>query len=207
MAVLGLKLFLSTLCILCMINLVACNKVGKLQDDLNKLKEEVSALESTVDQNGDELDEMEEKCSSTQKCCAEIAELRKMIECTITGRILGKSCYLLSSRSETWHEAVNSCSKMGARLVEVNSKMVNDLLTNIRKAANVFDIWLGGSDIETEGIWKWESSKQHFSFTNWGNDQPDNWYTEDCLHNSGDSGLWNDVRCTTSYRYICEFAM
>ncbi|KAL4229837.1 hypothetical protein ACF0H5_010229 [Mactra antiquata] len=215
MALLRLKLFLSTLCILCMVNLVDCKKVKKLQIELNKLKEEVSALEDTIDQNRDELDEMEEKCSSTQECCAEISELRKMIEgpglkCAVNGKTLGNSCYLFSSTSSTWQDAVKSCSDMGGRLAEVYSKEVNDFLTNMRKAANVNDIWLGASDIETEGTFKWETSKKEIdinSFTNWSPNQPDNWYTEDCLHSFGDSGSWNDIKCTSSYRYICEFTM
>ena len=40
--------------------------------------------------------------------------------------------------------------------------------------------WLGGTDEEAEGNWKWITGEA-FSYTHWGKDMPDNWETENYL--------------------------
>eukprot|EP00964_Phaeocystis_antarctica_P074801 scaffold46072_cov54-Phaeocystis_antarctica.AAC.1 len=69
------------------------------------------------------------------------------------------------------------------------------------------NVWIGGNDIEAEGVYVWDASELTFpptraaalSYSNWKegerNDTP-GWYedsdTEDCVEMSIYSGLWND---------------
>ena len=70
---------------------------------------------------------------------------------------------------------------------------------------------LGGTDESDEGNWEWISGRCSFSsFVNWNINEPNNGGTagEHCnemrLWDNGMFG-WNDVRCTVSKAFICEF--
>ncbi|KAJ8302218.1 hypothetical protein KUTeg_021205 [Tegillarca granosa] len=66
--------------------------------------------------------------------------------------------------------------------------------------------WIGGSDMEVEGEWRWMKSRQPFQFTAWAPGQPDDANKhEDCLHLYGVSGFkWNDYPCSIKGYFICE---
>ena len=61
-------------------------------------------------------------------------------------------------------------------------------------------MWLGGTDIETSGVYIWESSGQQVTYSNWGgwSNPPDEMYgpqSENCMNMWLDQGQWNDLRC------------
>jgi hypothetical protein len=54
--------------------------------------------------------------------------------------------------------------------------------------------WLGGSDAEQEGTWRWETeSGSPMNYTNWAPGEPNNLGEEDYLVMSGDYGRWYDL--------------
>ena len=69
-------------------------------------------------------------------------------------------------------------------------------------------MWLGGSDLTTEGSFEWISHRCIFSsFTNWHNNEPTDRDDVDCLQIYRGNGhlRWDDTRCSQSKRFICEF--
>ncbi|KAL4223493.1 hypothetical protein ACF0H5_016964 [Mactra antiquata] len=98
---------------------------------------------------------------------------------------------------------------MGARLAEVNSEAENELLVKINKESpdRSIRIWLGASDLEKEGVWKWQTSKQPITYQKWNKGEPNGRMRENCLHFYEGSGTWNDIPCDRTFNYICEFTM
>ena len=62
-----------------------------------------------------------------------------------------------------WRDAKEYCIKQGGKLASVKSKWELDQVNSITSTS----VWLGGTDVEKEGEWKW-SDGSSFGFTNWG---------------------------------------
>ena len=70
----------------------------------------------------------------------------------------------------------NSIAKMfsAVNLASITSKEENAFITGLLKEFNYSDAFIGGSDREKEGEWKWESGES-WSYSNWGANQPDDY--------------------------------
>lgn len=115
------------------------------------------------------------------------------------------SCYKLSTTSVQWEEAADECSKIGAYLVEVNSIEENQYIakTFLKKGTIV---WLGGSDLDSEGQWVWKKSKYPLGYQGWQKSEPNGGVLENCLHiyEFNQDGVWNDINCARYMPYLCE---
>lgn len=134
-------------------------------------------------------------------------------ECPAGWPRIGDSCYFFSVLKLNWFRAKHACENMGSHLATLQTFMedmfVSIYLRNIQThlpGANY--IWMGGSDLDKEGQWKWVTGEP-FSYTNWrkggtnGQIQaPDNdMGLEHCLDWSNG---WNDNKCYTDYHFLCE---
>ena len=91
----------------------------------------------------------------------------------------------------TWKEAKEYCESIGGYLVTVTSKEENDLVYSISLEVNGLDCWLGATDEEEEGVWKWVTGET-WDYTKWDEKQPDDIGDgEDYLH-MWKQGTWND---------------
>ncbi len=109
-----------------------------------------------------------------------------------------------------WHNAKEICERMGGHLATITSEGEQNAVFNLANMSDPNDLWwLGASDEETEGTWKWVTGES-FSYTNWNTNQPDNAVIrthegEDYLHMYGDNGKWNDINTiSNSPRIILE---
>ncbi|KAK3105709.1 hypothetical protein FSP39_003936 [Pinctada imbricata] len=140
------------------------------------------------------------------------------------------SCYLIALQQATWAEAEFEvftkyqihpqifCIAANSQLVEIETKIESDFLeahlreqhrgsehpTETSTLANSY--WIGGNDIQNEGIFKWYRSDTDLTFTDWNPGQPDDAGTnEDCMDLQGIfSYHWNDHNCDVRQHFICE---
>ncbi|KAK0150630.1 C-type lectin domain family 4 member M [Merluccius polli] len=107
--------------------------------------------------------------------------------------------YFISTTEKNWTVSRDDCLERDADLVVINSREEQEFVSSL--AGNQW-FWIGLSDGDTEGTWKWvDGTIMTSSF--WRSGQPDDYGGEDCVATSlGDD--WNDVSCAAQYRWICE---
>ncbi|XP_067371593.1 CD209 antigen-like [Channa argus] len=116
------------------------------------------------------------------------------------------SFYLLFSESGSWTKCSEDCRSRGAVLVVIDSADEQNFISEFTNLA----AWIGLSDRDEEGTWKWINGTT-VTLEYWSENQPDNGgnprIEEDCAHIQANTAKWNDLPCETSLRWICEKQM
>ncbi|XP_071811607.1 collectin-12-like [Apostichopus japonicus] len=104
--------------------------------------------------------------------------------------------------------AAMQCNSMAAHLAYIENAqeaaLIAELVGNCSTAHNLF-VWMGLTDVETEGTWKWGPSLAYFF--NWGSiieSEPNGGNQQNCGAIGVYSGKWYDTDCTNEYQAICE---
>ncbi|KAK0136281.1 C-type lectin domain family 10 member A [Merluccius polli] len=109
------------------------------------------------------------------------------------------SLYYISTTKKNWTASRDDCLERDADLAVINSREEKEFVS---RQAGPYWTWIGLSDRDTEGTWKWvDGTIMTSSF--WRRGQPDDYGGEDCVVTSlGDD--WNDASCAIQYRWMCE---
>ncbi|ELS05348.1 putative calcium-binding protein [Xenococcus sp. PCC 7305] len=103
----------------------------------------------------------------------------------------GHSVYILS-QAGTWQEAQKEAKSYGGNLVTINDDGENIWLQNTFNTDESF--WIGFSDSEQEGVWKWASGQSN-TYTNWFHSEPNNSGNSQnyaVLNYYSNDGKWDD---------------
>ena len=100
------------------------------------------------------------------------------------------------------------CANLNSYVVTIHSQAENDFVHSLIPADGG-DIWAGGNDIATDGVWVWEDGKPWGSYTAWDtvHNEPNGGNAEQCLmmFKAADrGGVWNDTPCSNSLNFICK---
>jgi len=111
--------------------------------------------------------------------------------------------YLLVNQERSWRTAHEYCAGMGAHLVTLSDAAENQFVFGISTQT-----WLGASDEEQEGVWKWITGEPT-TYTNWAEGEPNNCGQPDCqpehyLMFAETPAQWNDVPAL-KLPFICEW--
>ncbi|XP_039503801.1 hepatic lectin-like [Pimephales promelas] len=122
-------------------------------------------------------------------------ELKKLYE-------LGKDRFFITSSPMSWSDSRKFCRDKGADLIIINTEEKQRFISSFVKER----VWIGLSDIETEGIMKWVDNstlKQGF----WYEEEPNNaGEGEDCVELMPSDSIpnWNDLPCSLKRKAVCE---
>ncbi|XP_062244930.1 CD209 antigen-like protein E [Platichthys flesus] len=176
----------------------------RARDELQTSYGDMKSLNDNLTQKTNQLEkEIDNSRAIESNLTTEIYELKGQLErsrCPDDWIRFGSSCYLFSTSKKNWTESKSFCEDRMAQLVIISSEQEQNF---IRSFGN--DILIGLTDEETEGSWKWVNGSVAIQ-TYWGNNQPDNKGSEDCvvvLHYES-SRSWNDIACSTREYFLCE---
>ncbi|XP_028995989.1 CD209 antigen-like protein E [Betta splendens] len=139
--------------------------------------------------------------------------------CPVGWILLNSVCYYFSFLDmdglKTWQKAREFCQMYGGDLAIIDSKdkenaTVRHLINNqhVSKTSLASGFWIGLRDLEEEGTWKWLDGKDLVEGY-WNDGEPNDLGGEDCgmiYANENFFKAWNDARCSSSMKWICEKA-
>ena len=116
-------------------------------------------------------------------------------------------CYKASPFSEklNFQDAMDKCISLNAKLAEpINTEENENIATKLMGMMSFSRYWIGISDKETEGTFKYASDASEVEFTSWRSGQPNNrWPKLDCV--AFKKGQWNTANCENrQFPYICQ---
>jgi len=95
---------------------------------------------------------------------------------------------------------------MESLLVKIESSEENDFIKIKYLTGAGAHYWIGLSDSEEEGTWKWSDGTGLTGYTNWKQGRPNHHNNKDCVEiRRRHGGEWRDQDCSDSQGYICEF--
>ncbi|XP_036438821.1 C-type lectin domain family 4 member M-like [Colossoma macropomum] len=111
------------------------------------------------------------------------------------------SLYYISTERKSWSESRQDCRERGADLLIINSREEQNFTEILRRGQTA---WIGLTDSETEGVWKWvDGSALTTKF--WASGDPNSHLgDEDCVVTAM---KWADFPCNHRFVWICEKSM
>lgn len=121
---------------------------------------------------------------------------------------VGKNYYIISEDTLPWLQAQYYCMNRQGHLVELveREKTVQLQEYLISRFMNA-SFWVGSSDLDTEGTFRWFYSGVEISKEMWGPEQPTNGVdnNEHCVSLNDDLVKFSDSSCDDARHYICEY--
>merc|ERR1711953_1275463 len=115
-------------------------------------------------------------------------------------------CYYWSNNTKTWDEAEAFCQEENGQLASITSNAINQYVVEGMNSRGLSNTWMGGTDIDEEGTWKWRDGSP-FKFTFWHSGEPNNsGGNQHCMNQwkHGQGIKWDDRRCSSSLTFLCS---
>ncbi|XP_065454482.1 C-type lectin domain family 4 member F-like [Chrysemys picta bellii] len=127
-------------------------------------------------------------------------------------RFYGGNFYYFSHKKKSWDKAEQFCVSQDSHLISVPSQAEQEFLSRETQGKAH---WIGLTDLETEGSWRWVDGTEYREDASrgfWAPNEPNNYELEtdggeDCVHTDPRfQNLWNDAKCSLLFRWICKQA-
>jgi hypothetical protein len=161
-----------------------------------------------------------ERCDGLDNDCDPSTPETCPAGCVAVERANFSTRYLFCNVGTSWNEARSLCDNEAFTLARIDDVIENDwihakateLATYAAGAGG--SIYLGGTDQDAEGVWRWRDGAQFWQgsangvavgslYTAWRSGEPNNDGGENCLTMYPD-GTWNDGKCNVLLGFVCE---
>ncbi|XP_071318296.1 CD209 antigen-like protein B [Trachinotus anak] len=213
----------------------------KLQEEVSQLQDQnqnlsmvlVKERQEAAEQEGNRTKEMEQMVADIQSVneafhsldlyCPVVNQRTKeriCKKCPDSWRLFETKCYYFSSRMLNWSSSRAWCRTQGGDLLIINSEQEQKFISDTSQAPEQSNtrLWIGMTDAEEEGDWRWVDGSEVISDVQYWLSrpgmatEPDDWKLddplgEDCGHIDTSENVlesWMDGSCKIPYRWICE---
>ncbi|XP_063042534.1 C-type lectin domain family 4 member M-like [Engraulis encrasicolus] len=130
--------------------------------------------------------------------------------CDFTWELAGGKCFFFSSEKHTWEQSRDDCQAKKGELAFTPTETEWEILKKAIPGNSKDFYWIGLTDSDTEGSWRWVDNKT-ITINHWLNNDPDNWTNNDtkpegenCAKMNAVEGGWMDAFCDEQIPYICQ---
>ncbi|XP_042546259.1 mannose-binding protein A-like [Dipodomys spectabilis] len=125
----------------------------------------------------------------------------KKLQVFSLGKMPEKKFYVTNGKKAPFAKAKFLCTELGATVAVPKNAEENRAIQSVAKDT----AFLGITDEEVEGTFTYVTGGGRLVYSNWKENEPNDYGSgEDCVCMRVD-GLWNDISCTTSLNFVCEF--
>ncbi|XP_023282202.1 C-type lectin domain family 4 member D-like [Seriola lalandi dorsalis] len=173
------------------------------EEEVALLKLRLNSLKTRYKDLCNQYSSLAANCSAPGLTCS---------ECPPQWFQVGDKCFHIRTDKRDWLDSENNCTASGGHLAILTTREEHEAVEKESRRIGGFykDYWIGLTDAETEGEWKWvDKSNLTNSFWDSLKSEPDNNQSggpegEDCVVVDGHSQTWFDVPCTFLYPRICQ---
>jgi len=130
---------------------------------------------------------------------------------TAGGMPSNQHCYIKVTLQKNIEQARRHCEvEHSGHLATPTSVAETDFVRELMHGGNYTgQFWIGYTDVIYQNEFQWMTGeraldKEMGKYENWRPGQPNGHTFEDCVTMSSETGLWDDVSCTTSNMFVCE---
>ncbi|XP_017270960.1 C-type lectin domain family 4 member E [Kryptolebias marmoratus] len=195
------------LCVLMglLVSEITCKDFKKPEDEVAFLKNQLAFMKNQYKLMCTQFSSSLENCSAPAITCTECPPGWFQVE---------DQCFLLNTQKTTFSTGAGKCKDIGAHLAILTTRKQHEAVEREGRRIGGFNTfyWIGLSDSENEGDWRWaDNSQLTTSFWNVQPSEPDNNAAggpsgEDCAVVNSYSQSWYDVPCEFLYPRICQMA-
>ncbi|KAL6466914.1 hypothetical protein MHYP_G00247180 [Metynnis hypsauchen] len=181
----------------------------QLKTSYNTLTIEREQLKTSYNNLTIERDQLKTSNTNLTKASEQLQErfskLRKSIE--QAQGCFRDSVYYISTEKKSWSESRKDCTSKGADLVIINSREEQEYISTILRNR---EAWIGLTDMEIEGVWKWVDNSILTTGFWWTGEPNDFNKNEDCAiagyegAGSERASTWADYPCNHHIVGLCE---
>ena len=166
-------------------------KIMRLEDTVTDLVNRVTKVETTLNENSNKNEVSKTTCPSSNMFNKEF-----------------NLCWRYQKTpTQNWFDAEKICQHEGGHLMIFNSSGSAKFIREYLRASGAEHVYVGGSDIQVEGKFKWNNGKSVQELP-WHSSQPNEGTSGNCLliHSNWDY-TFGDIECGVKTGMLCQIDM
>ncbi|XP_013868904.1 C-type lectin domain family 4 member E [Austrofundulus limnaeus] len=182
---------------------ISCQAPKSPEEEVKFLKVRLQLMKNHYKLMCNQFSSLAQNCSAPAIRCTECPDGWLQVE---------DQCFFLSTKKQNFSTSAEKCKDIGAHLAILTTREQHEAVEKEgrRLGWSQTFYWIGLSDSENEGDWKWvDNSMLTTSFWNVQKSEPDNHTDggpegEDCAVVDSFTQSWYDVPCGFLYPRICQ---